>query len=143
MTKQPLDLLVLIHKALAHPVRLRLLGMLRSGPLCVCQMNAVIGLAPSTISQHLSELKKAGLIAERKEGRWVEYRLSDEEQEMMGPVWARLEDDPASRADVVLLEELRRVPLDRLCGAGLDLSRLGDDVRAAAARAERIRLETT
>ena len=76
MSATPLDLLVRIHKALAHPVRMRIVAMLRRGELCVCQINAVIGLAPSTISAHLAELKNAGLVVERKAGRWVHYRLA-------------------------------------------------------------------
>ncbi|MDX1584900.1 MAG: metalloregulator ArsR/SmtB family transcription factor [Thermoanaerobaculia bacterium] len=143
MTKQALDSIVRIHKALGHPVRLRILAMLREGPLCVCQMNAVVGLAPSTISQHLSELRNAELISERKEGRWVEYRLADGEDEILGPIWDRLEDDPVRRSDAVLLEALRDVSLEELCGAGLDLSRLGKHVVAAVARADAIRGEAS
>ena len=73
----PLARLVQVQKAMGHPVRLRLLAMLRGGPLCVCQMTVVVKLAASTVSEHLSELRKAGLVVERKDGRWVEYRLSD------------------------------------------------------------------
>ncbi len=73
MGSTPLDQLTRLHKALAHPVRVRILAMLRGGELCVCQLNAVIGLAPSTISAHLTDLKDAGLVAERKAGRWVHY----------------------------------------------------------------------
>jgi ArsR family transcriptional regulator len=71
MTMTPLNRLVQIHKALGHPVRLRLLAALRTGPLCVCQMTVVVKLAASTVSEHLSELRRAGLLSLRKEGRWV------------------------------------------------------------------------
>lgn len=122
----PLSRLVQVHKALAHPARLRLLAMLRSGPLCVCQMTAVLKLAASTVSEHLSELRQAGLVAERKEGRWVEYRLAEEalEEGLLEPVWPALAGDRDVAADAHLLKELRRVELAELCGAGLDLSRL-------------------
>ena len=70
--------LVRIHKALAHPVRLRILAMLRRGPLCVCQMTAVLQLAASTVSAHLSDLRRSDLVLERKAGKWVEYRLADD-----------------------------------------------------------------
>src|SRR5512146_2972049 len=76
MTTTPLTRLVQLHKAIGHPVRLRLLAMLREGPLCVCQMTVVTRLAASTVSEHLSELRRAGLLSERKEGRWVECRLA-------------------------------------------------------------------
>lgn len=122
----PLARLVQVHKAIAHAARLRILASLRGGPLCVCQMTVVVNLAASTVSEHLSELRKAGLISDRKEGRWVEYRLSDSAlaEGVFDPIWTALDDDPEARADAVLVRELRRVPLEELCGADLDLNRL-------------------
>ena len=138
----PLAQIVRLHKAIGHPVRLRLLSMLRSGPLCVCQMTAVVGLAASTISEHLSELRGAGLVAEKKEGRWVEYRLSENAtaRAVLDAVWIDVDSDPTTRADALLIRELRRVPLDELCGAGLDLTRLDRPrLQDAASRASRMR----
>ena len=66
-----------ITKALADPNRVRVLLALRSGELCVCQITELFGLAPSTISKHLSILNHAGLIVSRKTERWVYYRLAD------------------------------------------------------------------
>lgn len=64
-----------ITKALADPNRVRVLLALRGGELCVCQISELLGLAPSTISKHLSLLYHAGLIESRKDERWVFYRL--------------------------------------------------------------------
>ncbi|MDX9867520.1 MAG: metalloregulator ArsR/SmtB family transcription factor [Kiritimatiellia bacterium] len=64
-----------ITKALADRQRVRILMMLRSGELCVCRIVAVLGLAPSTVSKHLSLLSDAGLLDCRKDGRWAYYRL--------------------------------------------------------------------
>ncbi|MEI7899040.1 MAG: metalloregulator ArsR/SmtB family transcription factor [bacterium] len=64
-----------ITKALSDIQRLRILMMLRSGELCVCQVIAVLELAPSTVSKHLSILSGAGLVDSRKDGRWAYYRL--------------------------------------------------------------------
>lgn len=138
----PLAQIVRMHKAIGHPVRLRLLSMLRSGPLCVCQMTAVIGLAASTISEHLSELRGAGIVSEKKDGRWVEYRLSDNDtaRAALDAIWPQVEEDLTMRADAVLIRELRRVPVDELCSAGLDLSLLKRPrLHNAAARASRMR----
>jgi ArsR family transcriptional regulator len=138
----PLALLVQVHKAIGHPVRLRLLAMLRSGPLCVCQMTVVVKLAASTVSEHLSDLRKAGLVTERKEGRWVEYRLSDSalRQGILDPVWPALEDERETRADAVLLKELRRVQVDELCSVELDLARIRrPKLASAVAKAAQIR----
>lgn len=138
----PLARLVQVHKAIGHPVRLRLLAALRSGPLCVCQMTVIVKLAASTVSEHLSELRNAGLIADRKEGRWVEYRLSSSalNDGILDAVWPALEDDGEARADAVIVKELRRIPVDELCSVDLDLKRLQrPKLASAVARADRIR----
>ena len=67
-----------ITKALSDPNRVRVLLALRRGGLCVCQITELFGLAPSTISKHLSILHHAGLILSRKSERWVYYRLPDQ-----------------------------------------------------------------
>lgn len=142
MTMTPLARLVQVHKAIAHPTRLRLLAALRGGPLCVCQMTVVVKLAASTVSEHLSELRKAGLITDRKDGRWVEYRLSDSalRDGILEPIWPALKDDQEAEADAVLVKELRKIPLDELCSVDLDLERLERPRLASAiARAEQIR----
>jgi len=64
-----------VTKALSDIQRLRILLMLRAGELCVCQIIAVLGLAPSTVSKHLSILSAADLVDSRKDGRWAYYRL--------------------------------------------------------------------
>jgi len=66
-----------VTKALSDPSRVRMLLALRRGELCVCQITELFGLAPSTISKHLSILQHAGLILSRKTERWVYYRLPD------------------------------------------------------------------
>jgi len=66
-----------VTKALADIQRVRILMMLGPGELCVCQIVEVLGLAPSTISKHLSILCTAGLVDFRKDGRWMYYRLPE------------------------------------------------------------------
>lgn len=65
-----------IAQALSDPGRIRLLAGLRDGERCVCQLIDVIGLAPSTVSKHLSILHDVGLVLRRKKGRWAYYRLA-------------------------------------------------------------------
>ena len=57
-----------ITKALADENRVRMLMALRGGELCVCQITELFGLAPSTMSKHLSMLFQAGLVESRKDG---------------------------------------------------------------------------
>ncbi len=64
-----------VTKALADPQRVRILMMLEPGELCVCQIVEVLGLAPSTVSKHLSILAAADLVMVRKDGRWAYYHL--------------------------------------------------------------------
>jgi arsenate reductase/ArsR family transcriptional regulator len=135
MTKRPLDRAVVAYKAVAHPVRLRILAMLRRGELCVCQLTAVLGLAASTVSAHLAELKHAGLASERKDGRWVRVRLAEgpETHGLLRDAWDRLGGDPEIGADARVLRQLSKVRPEVLCRAELDLARLGI-VRSAIGR---------
>ena len=66
-----------VTRALADPNRVRIVLALRRRELCVCQITELFGLAPSTVSKHLSILHHAGLIQSRKTERWVYYRLPD------------------------------------------------------------------
>jgi ArsR family transcriptional regulator len=66
-----------IASALSEPHRLRLLGMLSEGELCLCDLTAGIELVSSTVSNHMAVLKRAGLVESRKEGRWMHFRLAD------------------------------------------------------------------
>ncbi len=114
-------------KALGHPTRLRILAMLRSGGLCVCQLTAVLGLAASTVSGHLSELRGAGLVRERKQGKWVTYRLAEDTPAtaLLEPALAQLSRDAQAGEDAATVRRLRGVPLEILCGVGLDLHAAG------------------
>ncbi len=66
-----------IAKALADQNRVRAVLALRDTELCVCQIIKLLGLAPSTVSKHMSILKQAGLVTARKESRWMYYRLAN------------------------------------------------------------------
>ncbi len=114
------------YKALAHPARLRILAMLRGGELCACQITAVLRLAPSTVSAHMAELRRAGLLAERKDGRWVHYQLAETETayQAVQPLWVQLADDLQIKEDSAILQQLRTVPVEQLCRVDLDLGQL-------------------
>ncbi|MEI7811988.1 MAG: metalloregulator ArsR/SmtB family transcription factor [Ignavibacteria bacterium] len=65
-----------IFQALSDTNRLRILKMLLNKTLCVCEITAVLKLAPSTVSKHLSILKDTGFIIEEKSGKWVNYSMN-------------------------------------------------------------------
>jgi ArsR family transcriptional regulator len=76
-TPDSLDASARLLKALADPVRLRLLNLLAGGrEVCVCHLHEALGLPQPTVSRHLAYLRKTGLVAGRKEGLWVYYRLA-------------------------------------------------------------------
>ncbi|MEW5983777.1 MAG: metalloregulator ArsR/SmtB family transcription factor [Acidobacteriota bacterium] len=135
-----LRLIVNAAKAMGHPVRLRILAMLHSGPLCVCQMTAVLGLAASTVSGHLAELRRADLVAERKQGKWVEYSLVRDgpAASLIGPALDALAPDVQIRLDAELVRRLRAVPLETLCVVGVDL-KTPQGVRRVGGRPETAR----
>ena len=64
-----------IARALGHPSRLLMLDALADGELCVCELTELVGADQSTVSKHLSVLKQAGIVSDRKEGTMTFYRL--------------------------------------------------------------------
>jgi ArsR family transcriptional regulator len=61
--------------ALSDETRLAVLEMLRGGERCVCELQDALGAAQSRLSFHLKVLKEAGLVTDRREGRWAYYAL--------------------------------------------------------------------
>ena len=114
-------------KALAHPGRLRMLAMLRGGDLCVCQMTAVMELAASTVSSHLGDLRRAGLVTERKSGKWVHYHLvtAGPLADFVREALRLAADDDRLREDTRAVEDLRRIPLETLCSNGFEWKSAG------------------
>ena len=66
-----------LFKALADRTRLRILGLLGAGEICVCHIHESLSLPQPTVSRHLAYLRKSGLVATRRDGLWVHYRLAD------------------------------------------------------------------
>ena len=124
MTVSVLTNAVHVYKALGHPARLRIVAMLRSGELCACQITAVLKLAPSTVSAHLAELRRAGLLTEHKDGRWIYYHLAQSEDavEIGESSWQRVRRDPRIRSDAAVVRQLRAIPVEELCRRSLDVS---------------------
>ncbi len=75
--KQDVAAVEAVLKALADATRLRLLGLLIAGEVCVCDLHDSLRLPQSKVSRHLAYLRKAGLVDTRRKGLWVYYRLAD------------------------------------------------------------------
>jgi len=70
-----------IFKALADGTRLRIMALLlHKDELCVCDITTVLELPQSTVSRHLGTLRGAGLVLDRRQGRWMYYRLRKESE---------------------------------------------------------------
>ena len=67
-----------LFKALADETRLRIVALLAHGELCVCHLEAALGLPQPTASRHLSVLRNAGVVDTRREGSWIYYRLIEQ-----------------------------------------------------------------
>ena len=109
-----------IAKALSDANRVRALMLLTHGPLCVCQIIEMLGLAASTTSKHMSILRQAGLVESEKDGRWMHYRLpsrgaSKQVRQALRWVMSALEDDPQIQRDKTKLKKLLKVDKEALC----------------------------
>src|SRR5688500_20299093 len=65
-----------LFKALADRPRLRILGLLSAGEICVCDIHGSLGLPQPTVSRHLAYLRRTGLVEGRKDGPSAHYRLA-------------------------------------------------------------------
>jgi len=74
MTKQMTGMETLF-KALADETRLRILGLLLSGEVCVCDIHESLKIPQSKTSRHLAYLRRSGLVETRRSGLWIHYRL--------------------------------------------------------------------
>ncbi|TVM19539.1 ArsR family transcriptional regulator [Oceanidesulfovibrio indonesiensis] len=101
-----METLAFFFKALADPTRLRILRCLTHGELCVCDIMAALDMPQSTVSRHLATLRHAGLVAGRRGGKWMYYRLAEQDSHLAGSVaemltgpGSPLHDFPEARGD--------------------------------------------
>jgi ArsR family transcriptional regulator len=108
-----------VMKALSDANRVRLLKMLQRRGMCVCEIQAALGIAQPTVSKHLKMLEDAGLVDRMKDGLWVNYSLTDGSRSpyaaaLLGNLRHWLADDPGicvllKKSDTVRRENLCRV----------------------------------
>jgi ArsR family transcriptional regulator len=104
--------IVTIFKALADDTRLRVLKLLSRGELCVCEIAAALDLEQPRLSFHLRILKEAGIVADRRQERWILYRLNDADMFLRFLFLAIQEKNPNAQA----LADLSR--LEVFCRSG-------------------------
>jgi DNA-binding transcriptional ArsR family regulator len=115
--------LVAAAKAVAHPARLRILAMLQPGEMCVCQMSTLLQLAASTVSGHLNDLRRSGLVVERKAGKMVYYALDADSPfaAWLQQALTLVEADDRLREDAALIGKVQAVPIPMLTRGNLTL----------------------
>lgn len=83
--------------ALSDETRLRLLELLRAGEQCVCDLTDELDASQSRLSFHLKALKDAGLVTDRRQGRWIYYALNPEAFAEIHRVLAELKPSRAAK----------------------------------------------
>lgn len=105
-------------KALSDINRLRILKALQTKKLCVCEIRELLGLANSTVSQHLKILKEASFIFEEKDGKWVNYKINaGNDDQRINSILTSL-DFWINDDDIIIKDKERIKKLDRntICG---------------------------
>ena len=92
-----------LFRALADPTRLRLLNLIADREVCVCYFVGILRIGQPKVSRHLAYLRRAGIVAARREGRWMHYRLAAPRE----PVAAEI-----LRATLVHLKSLAQMQRD-------------------------------
>jgi ArsR family transcriptional regulator len=108
---------VKVMKALSDPNRIKLVKILQNKVMCVCEIQAALGIAQPTVSKHLRILEDAGLVRFRKVGLWVNYHLTDGSSSpyaasILGNMRHWLEDDPEIEH---LLARLPMISRENIC----------------------------
>jgi ArsR family transcriptional regulator, arsenate/arsenite/antimonite-responsive transcriptional repressor len=103
----------LFFKALADPTRLRIINLIRDQEVCVCFFVEILKTNQPKISRHLAYLRRAGIVAARREGIWMHYRISTPKDENASKV---LQDVREWLAQDALMEQDRK-RLHRICCA--------------------------
>jgi ArsR family transcriptional regulator, arsenate/arsenite/antimonite-responsive transcriptional repressor len=91
-----------LFKALADATRLRILGLLLAGEVCVCDIHETLRIPQPKASRHLAYLRRAGLVQTRRDGLWIHYRLG----RLADPVLAAIGD--AVRHALAHVDDVRR-----------------------------------
>lgn len=108
---------VQLTKALAHPSRLRIIALLRQGPLPVCQITSVLRSVASTVSGHLNDLRHSGIVTEHRQGKFVYYCLSERPSTVavLDAILSTLAEDSQLRQDAAVARSVRAISPSTVC----------------------------
>lgn len=112
-------------RAAADRTRLRLLNLLQEGEICVCDLQAVLGIPQPTVSRHLAVLRHAGLVVDQRAGTRILYSLAPAETPVVQALWQLLAE--ARRQEEILQGDLQRL---RKAQRGQRNALVGEQTRA-------------
>ena len=115
MAKQLIEMEGLF-KALADATRLRILGLLLAGEVCVCDIHESLKIPQSKASRHLAYLRRAGLVETRREGLWIHYRLGTFSDPVLSSLGDELAANPELRISGWLSKPIRRAQMREILG---------------------------
>ncbi len=75
-----------VFQALGDKTRLRILGLLLTGEVCVCHIYESLGVSQPKASRHLAYLRRAGIVQTRRQGLWIYYRLAESNDALIGTI---------------------------------------------------------
>lgn len=109
--------LVVLFKALSDETRLRILKLLEDGELCVCDIAAALGIVQPQVSFHLKILKDTRLLKDRRQGKWIHYKINDSDMFKRFLVLSVFEKIPADavKGDQTRLAEFRKCKNGKCC----------------------------
>ena len=112
MAKQTYNI-ELLFKALADRTRLRLISLIGDSEVCVCFFVAILKVSQPKISRHLAYLRRAGIVAARREGKWMHYRLTEPPDEHAARIFREVRTSLAEHPEM----QSDREKLQRVCCA--------------------------
>lgn len=113
--------IVNIFKALSEVIRLRIIRVFLKAKkeLCVCEIVDALQASQYTVSRHLNILKNAGLVKDRREGKWILYSLTSKNDKFSRKLWEAIESIPVENdQDLVRLKERLKMRIGEKCVIG-------------------------
>jgi ArsR family transcriptional regulator len=109
------SVIVELFKALSDETRLRILAILLTGEMCVCEIEASLGLSQSNASRHLTTLRQAGILSSRKCSQWTYYKMNEafcaDNTQLIGYLATKLQKLPGFDIDNAKAAECKKADL--------------------------------
>ena len=102
-------------KAVSNPLRLRVLALLGTGELCVCQVAEALSVPASSVSESLRELRRAGFVTERKEGRWVYVSIPEPASPLLESLLLEAQGLPEAGRDRARVAVVKGLAVQEVC----------------------------